>query len=70
MRTNQLLFFLENINQFNLNSVEVGNNFRALSYEMQSTISKLKDFGINLKDLDKLTFEDVNVKIDIFFYLF
>lgn len=62
----QLLFFMENLDDFNLKSVEIKNNHSSICYELQSTISKLKDFGITIKDLEKLKFEDMQTKIDIF----
>lgn len=63
---NQTLFFLENLDKFNLKSIEIKNNHTSIAYELQSAISKLKDFGITLKELDKENFTDIQTKLDIF----
>lgn len=62
---NILLYFYENINNFKFSSVKIGNNYSNIASELKSTILKLKDFGISLKNLDKLEFSDIQTKIDI-----
>jgi DNA helicase-2/ATP-dependent DNA helicase PcrA len=52
--TNQLLFFLENLEEFNLSSIQIKNNISQIANELQSTISKLKDFSISLSDFENL----------------
>lgn len=62
----QLLFFMENLDNFNIQSVEIKNNQDSICFDLQSTISKLKDFGISIKNLEKLEFDNIQTKIDLF----
>ena len=62
---NQNLFFLENIRNFKLSSVETLGKENKIAYELTSAISKLKDFGITLETLPKLNFENLNTKADL-----
>ncbi len=61
-----LVFFLENLSEFNLSSIEVKNNHALIANELYSEISKLKDFGIRLNDLEKMNSSDFSVKMDVF----
>lgn len=62
----QLLFFIENMSQFKFSSIEIKNNSNQIAYELSRLISKLKDFGISLNNLEKVQFKDLNEKVDIF----
>lgn len=63
--TAQLLFFLESLDEFKLGSVEVKNNVNLIASELQSAISRLKDFGVSLKDFEKFDVGDVSTKVDL-----
>lgn len=59
-----LLFFYENLDEFKLSSIEVQNNRIQLAYDMVSSISKMKDYGITLKELERLDMK-IQQKMDL-----
>jgi len=60
------VFFLENVDEFNFNSIEIKNNQNLIAYDINSIISKLKDFGYTLKEFQSLKSDDLQLKMDIF----
>lgn len=62
--TNQLLFFLENIDNFKLNSIEIKDKLE-VARGCVSIVSKLKDFGYSLNNLESLNI-DLQTKVDLF----
>lgn len=59
------LFFLENLEKFNLKSVQIKNNNYSVASDLQSAILKLKEFGIKLETIDKLSFQNDLIRCDI-----
>lgn len=60
------IFFYENLNSFNLNSIQVLNNNKTLAEELYQEITILKKSGYTIKDLEKIQSENLNVKTDVF----
>ncbi|MFW6286153.1 MAG: PD-(D/E)XK nuclease family protein [Nanoarchaeota archaeon] len=61
-----LLYLFENIEHFNLSSIQIKNNIVNLSYELQSIIRSFKKLGYDLKSFEKLIteFSNINVRSD------
>jgi len=63
-KNNQIIYFYNNIKLFNIKSIE-GNN-QELAKQLQFTIENLKLNGITLKNLNTITFKDIQNKLDLF----
>lgn len=63
--TNQLIYFMDNLDSFKFSSVDPSMNKQKVVYELKSTISRLKDFGVTLMDMQNVDFSSMNVKMDI-----
>ena len=66
-KNNQLIFFLENLLEFNIKSIEIKNNHTTIAKELQSEIETLKNLGYDLKAYEKIPVKDMTKKMDILF---
>lgn len=62
---NSFIFFIENLESFKLKSVQIKNNHTSVAQDLESSVLKLKEFGIKVEDVDKLSFQNELVKEDI-----
>ena len=60
-----ILFFFENFENLNITSIEIKNNKNKICYDLYSKIMSLKENGISPKDVEKLEFSNINIKVDI-----
>ncbi|MFW5705169.1 MAG: ATP-dependent helicase, partial [Nanoarchaeota archaeon] len=58
------LYFIENLEYFKLQSVELGNNIASTAQDLANTITKIKDFGLTIQDIEKLELES-KLKTDL-----
>ena len=60
-----LLFFIENFEKLNISSFEIKNNSYRICYDLYHKIMSLKENGISIKDIEKLNYLNINLKMDL-----
>lgn len=62
---NSFIFFIENLESFNIKSVQIKNNHTSVAQDLESAVLKLKEFGVKISDIDKISFQNELVKEDV-----